>query len=196
MVMDVLDASARGLPREPLVTEDRDALVSELFDFLSEWARRYELSRGRAGGHELARLAGGLVRSAERRVDIAIGPLAAACYAERRCRDRVFDDPHLFGEPAWDILLDIASAEARGERLQVTSVCIGACVPETTALRWIGVLEKRDLLRKEHDLSDQRRSFVRLTAKGARKLGEYFARLAPRAGALARSRAAPFLLGR
>ena len=81
----------------------------------------------------------------------------------------------MFGEPAWDILLDVAAAEGRGERLQITSVCIGACVPETTALRWIGVLEKRGLLRREHDLADQRRSFVRLTQDGARRLRSYFA---------------------
>ena len=194
--MNDLDALAQGLPFEPPVTEDREALVSELLDFLNEWAGRYELSAGRSGGHELARLADGQGPGVDRRVDIAFGPLAAACYAERRCRDRVFDDPQLFGEPAWDILLDVASAEARGERLQVTSVCIGACVPETTALRWIGVLEKRELLRRENDLGDQRRSFVRLTARGARKLGEYFAKLMLRSRVPAPPRATAFMLGR
>jgi hypothetical protein len=194
--MNNLDAWAYDASRQQLVPEDRHALVSELFDFLSEWAGRYELAADGGAALDFARLANGEIPRTDRRVDVAFGPRAAECYADRRCRDRVFDDPQLFGEPAWDILLDVASAEARGERLQVTSVCIGACVPETTALRWIGVLEKRGLLRREHDLSDQRRTFVRLTALAARKLGEYFARLAHRSGALAPSRPASFLLGR
>ena len=156
------------------------ALVTELFDWLDDWTARY--ARARAVVGKPARLAQGPeseCSAARRRVDAAFGELATACYADRRHRDRVFEGLQVFGEPAWDILLDVASAEARGERLQITSVCIGACVPETTALRWIGVLEKRGLLRREHDLADQRRSFVRLTAEGARRLQEYFSSRGP-----------------
>jgi len=151
---------------------ENEALFSQLFSFLDDWAARYADYRCGldAASHQFRSDI-----SAGRRVDAAIGELAAASYAARRRRDRAFADLQLFGEPAWDILLDVAAAEGRGERLQITSVCIGACVPETTALRWIGVLERRGLLRREHDLADQRRSFVRLTADGARRLRSFFA---------------------
>ena len=152
--------------------DESGALFSQLFSFLDDWTARYAEHRRGPG---VASHRSGPDLSAGRRVDGAIGELAAACYAARRRRDRAFADLQLFGEPAWDILLDVAAAEGRGERLQITSVCIGACVPETTALRWIGVLEKRGLLRREHDLADQRRSFVRLTQDGARRLRSYFA---------------------
>lgn len=85
-------------------------------------------------------------------------------YRERRFRDSVFGDFAIFHDPAWDILLDIAIAEHKGIRLPVSSVCIGACVPATTALRWLSLLEDKGLVYREDDLLDGRRAFVRLTA--------------------------------
>jgi hypothetical protein len=105
---------------------------------------------------------------------VALDHWAAQAYAERRLRDKVFNDPEIFGEPAWDALLDIATAEARGERLAVSSACIGACAPSTTALRWLRTLEERQLVRREPDPCDARRSFLRLTDEGRKKVGLYF----------------------
>jgi hypothetical protein len=110
-----------------------------------------------------------------RRTEVpSIDKLASNCYAERRLRDQIFNDSSLFGEPAWDILLDVANAEAKGKRLSVSSVCIGSCAPASTALRWLGILEERDLLRREEDVLDRRRSYIRLTRNGAGKLWKYF----------------------
>lgn len=105
--------------------------------------------------------------------DVAL--LAWREYQARRTRDAIFDDPELFGEPAWDILLDLASAERNGALISVTSACIGSCVPPTTALRWLTVLERKGLVQREEDAHDKRRAYVRLTKAGAAKLKEYFA---------------------
>lgn len=105
---------------------------------------------------------------------IALDDWAARAYAERRLRERIFADPQLFGEPAWDMLLDIAIAESKGLRLSVTSACIGACVPATTALRWVSVLEEKQLIWREDDMGDARRAFLRLTPEGLRKVSRYF----------------------
>ena len=102
------------------------------------------------------------------------GMLASQCYRERRVRDRIFDDATLFGEPAWDILLDLMSAEMTETRLSVSSACIGANVPPTTALRWLAILEERGLVTRENDASDRRRAFVRITPEGVRKMKSYF----------------------
>jgi hypothetical protein len=59
----------------------------------------------------------------------------------RRRRDGAAPVKGLFGEPAWDILLDLFIAHCRGDDLQVSSVCIEASVPSTTILRWIARLE-------------------------------------------------------
>lgn len=99
---------------------------------------------------------------------------AKRAYDQRRVRDRVFQEPELFGEPVWDMLLDVAVAEERGSCLSVTSVCIGSCVAETTALRWLKMMEVRGLTCREADPSDGRRSFIRLTEDGRQKLKRYF----------------------
>lgn len=98
-------------------------------------------------------------------------------YRLRRLRNRVFEDPDLFGEPAWDMLLDLYIAANEGKRVSVTSACIGAAVPTTTALRWIGILEQRGLLRREADTLDGRRIFVRLTEHGCALMEQFFGQI-------------------
>ena len=92
--------------------------------------------------------------------------LAKALYALRRRRDAAANFKGLFGEPAWDILLDLYLAHKRGTELQVSSVCIEAGVPSTTILRWIARLERDGLLYRVADKGDARRRYVRLTQDG------------------------------
>jgi hypothetical protein len=106
--------------------------------------------------------------------------LARRAYADRRRRTKYFDDA-LFGEPAWDILLDLFIAAKEGRRISVTSACIGAAVPSTTALRWIIVLENEELISRESDPRDARRAFLHLTAKAYTKLIDYLATTIPAA---------------
>lgn len=91
--------------------------------------------------------------------------LARALYAERRRRDRHFPG-EIFGEPSWDILLDLYIAAREKRRVPTTSACIGAHVPPTTALRWLRVLEDKGLVEREEDQRDGRRTFVRLSRSG------------------------------
>ncbi|MCB2079774.1 MAG: winged helix DNA-binding protein [Novosphingobium sp.] len=102
------------------------------------------------------------------------GTLAEAEYLRRRYRDQIFADPSLFGEPTWDILLDLMTSEMKGRKLSVTSACIGACVPSTTALRWLSVLENKGLVTRENDRKDGRRAFIRISPDGFRKMVNYF----------------------
>ncbi len=104
--------------------------------------------------------------------------VARSAYRERRRRGKIFNDPTLFGEPAWDILLDLFIAAKERKRLPVTSACIGAAVPATTALRWLTVLEEKRLIVRENDTADARRVFVRLSTDGYEKMVAYFANIA------------------
>ena len=54
----------------------------------------------------------------------------------RRLRARYFSE-ELFADPAWDMLLDLFQAEIAHLRVPVSSLCIAAAVPATTALRWL-----------------------------------------------------------
>ncbi|GHC94992.1 winged helix DNA-binding protein [Novosphingobium pokkalii] len=92
--------------------------------------------------------------------------VAKALYTLRRRRDAATPVKGLFGEPAWDILLDLFIAYKRGTELQVSSVCLEAGVPSTTILRWIARLEREGLLYRQADTGDSRRRYVRLTQDG------------------------------
>jgi hypothetical protein len=91
--------------------------------------------------------------------------LAREFYAGRQRRAR-FMSADLFGEPTWDILLDLYVAAREDRRVPTTSACIGAHVPPTTALRWLRILEMRGLVEREEDGRDGRRTFVCLTTRG------------------------------
>lgn len=101
--------------------------------------------------------------------------LARKTYAARRRRGAIFGDPDLFGEPAWDILLDLYIAHVLAKDVSVSSACIGSVAPPTTGLRWLGVLADHGLLKREHDPDDQRRVLVRLTERGLEAIDRYFA---------------------
>jgi DNA-binding MarR family transcriptional regulator len=102
--------------------------------------------------------------------------VAKSQYLERDRRSRFFD-ADLFGEPAWDILLDLYTSHVAGRRLSITSLCHGARVPSTTALRWVGVLEQRGLIRREASTKDKRVFWVHLTDAGLTSMSNYFAEI-------------------
>lgn len=92
----------------------------------------------------------------------------------RRLRDRYFD-PHLFADPAWDMLLDLMAARLEGVQVAVSSLCIAAAVPPTTALRWIKLMTENGLFERVSDPVDGRRVFIRLSAAGAGAMTRYLA---------------------
>lgn len=100
--------------------------------------------------------------------------LARTIYDRRRMRSRILPRA-LLGEPAWDMLLDLAAARGEGKQVSVTSLCIASGVPPTTALRWIGLLTEADLLCRSQDGGDRRRVFIGLTDKAVTALAGYFA---------------------
>ena len=100
----------------------------------------------------------------------------------RQLRARYFDADQ-FADPAWDILLDLAAARAERQQVSVTSLCIAAGVPATTALRWIGQMVDADLLVRVSDPHDRRRAYIALADNTADAMARYFAEV--RAGELA-----------
>jgi hypothetical protein len=100
--------------------------------------------------------------------------LARQAYALRRKRAAIFGNPELFGEPAWDILLDLYIAHADGKPVSVSSACIGSAAPPTTGLRWLGVLAEEGLVVRENYADDHRRVLVRLTRAGITAMERFF----------------------
>ena len=107
---------------------------------------------------------------------VAVDDPAARVHAVlsgRRRRERIFPSA-LFADPAWDILLGLYEDELRNRRSFVKDACVVSGVPATTALRWIAVLEREDLVSRDDDLSDQRKVELRLTDAGRRGMEAYF----------------------
>jgi hypothetical protein len=94
--------------------------------------------------------------------------------AMRRNRGRYLTND-LFADPAWDMLLDLLQAELAQQRVPVSSLCIAAGVPATTALRWINNMVKQGLLVRRPDKVDGRRVFVELASEVSAALHRYFA---------------------
>jgi len=89
-------------------------------------------------------------------------------------RGRYFDET-LFADPAWDMMLDLLQAEIRQHRVPVSSLCIAAAVPATTALRWLKTLVSQGLFLRRADPHDGRRVFVELAPDTSVSLRRYFA---------------------
>jgi hypothetical protein len=94
----------------------------------------------------------------------------------RRMRARYFRD-ELFADPAWDMLLDLLQAEIAQLRVPVSSLCIAASVPATTALRWLKTMVSEGIFVRRADPHDGRRVFVELAPEASQALRRYFAEI-------------------
>ena len=114
------------------------------------------------GGHELAATLqhpAHCARPGELGTPAPASHLLALALAAIRQRDDRLQHfrPELFGDPAWDMLLDLFVARLRGELVCISSLCIAAKVPPTTALRWIGNMEAHGEILRRPDPTDRRR---------------------------------------
>lgn len=84
----------------------------------------------------------------------------------RHRRATHFGSLELFPDPAWDVLLDLYAARLDQKHVSVSSACLAAMVPPTTALRWLTTLQNEGLIATADDPDDRRRRWVDLTDAG------------------------------
>ena len=96
---------------------------------------------------------------------------------QRRMREQYFP-ADLFADPAWDMLLDLYAARLERQPVSVSSLCIAAAVPATTALRWIKTMTDAGLFVRDADPHDGRRIFIALAEGACDALARYFEALA------------------
>lgn len=101
-------------------------------------------------------------------------PQVRALIRARRARSQYFP-VDLFADPAWDILLDLMASRLEGRQVSVSSLCIAAAVPATTALRWIKSMTDADLLERKPDPVDGRRVFIDLSQRAVEAMNAYMA---------------------
>jgi len=172
----------KGRVRE-MGEQDRVALLrlSQQVDAIAQELDRISLT----GGEDMARL------NDRKRDYRAAGPAAAGGARgisrplpdPRQVRDMItarqarakFFDGDLFADPAWDMLLDLTAAHSERKRVSVTSLCIAAGVPATTALRWIKQLVESEVFVRVADATDKRRTFIALSDRSLNAMSRYFA---------------------
>jgi nucleotide-binding universal stress UspA family protein len=95
---------------------------------------------------------------------------------ERRVRERYFNEVR-FGEPAWDIILDLTLAWFENKTVAVSSLCIASGVPMSTAMRWINDMIEAGTIDRWIDPADGRRTLVRITPSTRDAMLRYLAAL-------------------
>jgi|SRR5688572_31286366 len=104
--------------------------------------------------------------------DAEILVLAKAAQDDRKRRPDFFRKD-LFGEPAWDILLDVFIQERVGKPLSVMASYIGSAASTGTAYRYLKLLISEGLIERTGDPKDNRRSFLTLTPHAKEAMIEY-----------------------
>ena len=100
-------------------------------------------------------------------------------FADRSLRSEFFN-PVMFGEPAWDMLLALYVTEQSGARHTVTGLLSLSGGPHSTALRWLALLARDQLVTRRLHPTDKRVAYIELTDQGLRVLDAYFsATMAP-----------------
>ncbi|MBO9724848.1 MAG: hypothetical protein J7530_10760 [Novosphingobium sp.] len=97
-------------------------------------------------------------------------PMAEFICSCRRLRDDVFG-ADFFGDPAWDILLDLYIGQSESRTMP------GRTVSWNTTQRWVNVLEAEGLVLHAPG-SDRLGGDIRLTEKGASLMHDYLRRAA------------------
>jgi DNA-binding PadR family transcriptional regulator len=89
---------------------------------------------------------------------------------------RAYLPADLFGDPAFDMLLDLFIAREENYQLSITSVVTAGHTPATTGLRWLAKIEKYGLVVRESDPFDARRSYIILNESGHSMIKEWLSR--------------------
>lgn len=69
----------------------------------------------------------------------------------------------IFGDPAWEISIELLKRGLRNEAIPVSSACTASCAPLTTSLRWVRNMEKLNLVERWNDPKDKRRDLIKLS---------------------------------
>jgi hypothetical protein len=187
------DLAGMALARRNVTFLDPDARDDELSEVLdaaldsagfavADGARR-DFASISALSREVERIAEALSVLANSERDAALAnrevtvAQVRAVIKARRARERYFA-AELFSDPAWDMMLDLMAARLEGRAVSVSSLCIAATVPTTTALRWIRNLCDSGMFERRLDPHDARRALVQLSEPTAQAMLGYLAELA------------------
>ncbi|XJJ70730.1 response regulator [Novosphingobium sp. BL-8A] len=91
----------------------------------------------------------------------------------KEAKRREIGGGELFGDPAWEMLLDLLLAKIEGRLVAVSSACIASGAPMSTALRLVRRLVAEGVLCRLPDEHDRRRHFLAINPKFEQPLTSY-----------------------
>lgn len=146
------------VPEQLEISDDQLQRLSELSEQISSRIKDLLIKRS-------SRQASDICKVPERRLgdDPAFAEWLGKAYEIRRNRNLLLGADGLFGEPAWDMILDIAYHQLQSRPVSVKSACISSSVPASTALRYLSKLEDSGDIHRINDVTDRRRDFVVLS---------------------------------
>jgi hypothetical protein len=92
-----------------------------------------------------------------------------------RKRRSLFHPDHFFGEPCWDMLLDLFIARNEDKPVTVTQICGASRIPYGTALRYLAKLEADGDAVRVADDRDQRRVSLRISDAAFERMADCLA---------------------
>ena len=188
-MIDALFAADLPEPIEHLIDPDMEALESAMALAAEPTPERFNELNGRDAAsllqqlsEEAARIASALASLSEEGgaepsggdadPDDVDAAFVRGIIRARRLRDHYFGS-EIFADPGFDMLLDLYAARLEGGRVAVSSLCIAAAVPATTALRWIRGLTDQGLFVRQADPQDGRRVYIALSDEAAKAMRRY-----------------------
>ncbi|WP_066556701.1 MarR family transcriptional regulator [Croceicoccus bisphenolivorans] len=97
-------------------------------------------------------------------------------FLELRTARACYFDNNLFGEPAWDMLLDLYVSRHDQRAVSATSLCIASGAPQTTALRYVNLLTDAKLIVSRKSDHDGRVRIIELSEKALALLEDFLSR--------------------
>lgn len=122
---------------------------------------------------------GGACAVDSRRTETALEAAKRALH-DRRLRTSFLGLKEIFGEPAWDLLLDLFIRQAEYDASTCESALTTSNLHLTTLIRWLKVLEHNGLIKSRPDPADSGRIHVNLTPAGYEGMLRYLESIAQR----------------
>jgi DNA-binding MarR family transcriptional regulator len=122
--------------------------------------------------HSLARSTFAKISSDNDRLDVSEEVVSAAIRAwrERAC----YLPGELFSDPAWGMLLELLHAEIQKRQVSLRRLCKASAASTPSAIRWLKVLEDRELVTRQADPLNSGNEILELSPKGSTALRFYF----------------------
>ena len=128
-------------------------------------------------GKQVSQIAGNLAEGSLLGPPLPPREVVTSAIHARKVRYRYFPES-LFGEPAWEMLLELLHAEMEGRQVTVTELCEAASTQGTTTLRWLSVLVSQGLVLRRPDPTDRTSELIALSSTTSAAFRRYFDDLA------------------